>query len=148
MLSTCMHVSVTVAVSLLPSMASPFVGSQYTLTCTVTGADLLNAAISYRWFTDNTVVSGETQSTLSFSPLSLSDAGRYRCDVTVSSTLLSQSIIAMSNTQNLTLQSKYFSITMDYAKSAPIKSLGYNYSSCNTCNYYRIMYYCMYWVVL
>ena len=52
------------------------------------------------------MVSGETQSTLSFSSLSLSDAGRYRCDVTVSSTLLSRSITAMSNTQNLTLQSK------------------------------------------
>ena len=56
--------------------------------------------------------SGETQSTLSFSSLSLSDAGQYRCDVTVSSTLLSQSVTKMSNTQDLTLQSKYKSSPM------------------------------------
>ena len=89
-------------------MTNPVVGSQYILTCTVTitGADRLNPTITYQWFKDNTVVSGETQSTLSFSSLSLSDAGQYRCDVTVSSTLLSQPITKMSNTHDLTLQSK------------------------------------------
>ena len=56
--------------------------------------------------------SGETQSTLSFSSLSLSDAGQYRCDVTVSSTLLSQPVMNMSNTLDLTLQSKYNSSLM------------------------------------
>ena len=61
------------------------------------------------------MVSGETQSTLSFSSLSLSDAGQYRCDVTVSSTLLSQPITKMSNTHDLTLQSKYnFSLMFCY----------------------------------
>ena len=97
-------------------MASPAVGSQYTLNCTVTvtGADQLNATITYQWFKNNTVVSNETQSTLSFSSLSLSDAGQYRCDVTVSSTLLSQSITDKSNTHDLTLQSKYNSSLMIY----------------------------------
>ena len=94
-------------------MASPAVGIQYTLNCTVsiTGADRLIPTITYQWFKDNTVVSGETQSTLSFSSLRLSDAGQYRCDVTVSSTL---SIINMSNTQDLTLQGKFELRQYDY----------------------------------
>ena len=94
------------------SGGTPTVGESYSLTCTVTGADRLNPTISYQWFKNTAVVSGETQSTLSFSSLSLSDAGQYRCDVTVSSNLLSQSVMNMSNTQDLTLQSKYNSSLM------------------------------------
>ena len=91
-------------ISAMVSGGTPTVGKSYSLNCTVTGADRLNPTITYQWFKDSTVVSGET--TLSFSSLSLSDAGQYRCDVTVSSTLLSQPITKMSNTQDLTLQSK------------------------------------------
>ena len=93
-------------ITAMVSGGTPTVGESHSLTCTVTGADRLNPTISYQWFNkDNTMVSGETQSAISFSSLSLSDAGQYRCDVTVSSTLLSQSITNMSNTQDLTLQS-------------------------------------------
>ena len=101
-------------ITAMVSGGTPTVGESYSLTCTVTGADRLNPTITYQWFKDNTVVSltGETQSTLSFSSLSLSDAGQYRCDVTVSSTLLSQSVTKMSNTQDLTLQSRYNSSLM------------------------------------
>ena len=94
-------------ITAMVSGGTPTVRESYSLTCTVTGADRLNPMITYQWFKDNTAVSGETQSTLSFSSLSLSDTGQYRCDVTVISTLLSQPVINMSNTQDLTLQSKY-----------------------------------------
>ena len=61
------------------------------------------------------MVSGETQSSLSFSSLSLSDAGQYRCDITVSSTLLSRSITAMGNSLSLKLHSKYnYSLVICY----------------------------------
>ena len=61
------------------------------------------------------MVSGETQSSLSFSSLSLSDAGQYRCDITVSSTLLSRSITAMGNSLYLDLHSKYnYSLVICY----------------------------------
>ena len=93
-------------ITAMVSGGTPAVRESYSLTCTVTGADRLNPMITYQWFQDNTMVSGETQSNLSFTSFSLSDAGQYRCDVTVSSTLLSQSITKMSNTQDLTLQSK------------------------------------------
>ena len=93
-------------ITAMVSGGTPTVGESYSLTCTVTGAGQLNPTITYQWFKGTALVSGETQSTLSFSSLSLSDAGQYRCDVTVSSTILSQSITKMSNTQDLTLQSK------------------------------------------
>ena len=96
----------TAMVTVMVSGGTPTLGESYPLTCTVTGADRLNPTVTYQWFKNTAVVSGETQSTLSFSSLSLSDAGQYRCDVTVSSTLLSQSITKMSNTQDLTFQSK------------------------------------------
>ena len=102
-------------ITTMVSGGTPTVGESYSLNCTATGADRLNATITYQWFKDNTMISGETQSTLSFSSLSLSDAGQYRCDVTVSSTLLSQPVMNMSNTQDLTLQSKYnFSLMFCY----------------------------------
>ena len=99
-------------VTAMVSGGTPTVGESYSLTCTVTGAGRLIPTITYQWFKNNTVVSGETQSTLSFSSLSLSDAGQYRCRVTVSSTLLSQSITKMSSTHDLTLQSEYNSSLM------------------------------------
>jgi hypothetical protein len=65
----------------------------YSLTCTVTGAEgLTDAMMTYQWRKNNAVVSGQTMATLSFSPLSSSDAGSYTCQATVASSLLSASI--------------------------------------------------------
>ena len=88
------------------SGATPTIGESYSLTCTATGADQLNPTIIYQWFKDNTVVSDETQSTLSFSSLSLSNTGQYRCDVTVSSTLLHRKIFNSSYPYQLVIPSK------------------------------------------
>ena len=95
---------------------TPTVGENYSLTCTVTGADQLNHTITYQWFKDNTTISGETQSTLSFSSLRVSDTGKYRCFVTVSSTLLSHSISETSNTWDLDLQSKFIIIVLIFVQ--------------------------------
>ena len=84
----------------------------YTLTCSVTGAENLSPTITYQWTRDigTTQTQVETNSnTLSFSPLSLSDAGRYTCDVTVSSPYLNSDIMAASvpgNSPSVTFQSK------------------------------------------
>ena len=88
------------------SGGTPTVGESYSLTCTVTGAVRLYPTIAYQWFKNNTEVSGETQSTLSFSSLSLSDAGQYRCDVTVGSALLNRDIANSSNPIQLVIPSK------------------------------------------
>ena len=84
----------------------------YTLTCTVTGAENLSPTITYQWTRDNGTTQtqvGTNSNTLSFSPLSLSDAGRYTCDVTVGSSYLNSDIMAASipgNSLSVTFQSK------------------------------------------
>ena len=67
------------------------VGSVYSLTCTVTGAERLTdagAMVTYQWLKNGAVVSDQTMATLSFSPLTFSDAGRYTCQMTITSSLL------------------------------------------------------------
>ena len=38
---------------------------------------------AYQWRKDSTVLAGESRALLSFSPLTVSDAGQYTCEVTV-----------------------------------------------------------------
>ena len=65
----------------------------YSLTCAVTGAErLTDAMVTYQCFKNGAMVSNQTMATLSFSPLSISDAGRYNCQATVISSLLSAPI--------------------------------------------------------
>jgi hypothetical protein len=69
------------------------VGSMYSLICTVTGAERLTGAMmTYQWLKNGAVISGQTMATLSFSPLTFSDAGSYTCQATVTSSLLSAPI--------------------------------------------------------
>ena len=84
----------------------------YTLTCAVTGAGILSPTITYQWTRDNGTTQtqvGTNSNTLSFSLLSLSDAGRYTCGVTVSSPYLNSDIMAASipgTSPSVTFQSK------------------------------------------
>ena len=89
-------------------VATPMAGSMYSLTCNVTGAETLSGVNkTYQWFKDGVLVSGQTMETLSFNPLSFSDAGRYTCQATVTSSLLSGPITAnSSNSENVTLRSE------------------------------------------
>jgi hypothetical protein len=82
----CLGTSVSVQVT--GSVATPALGQSYSLTCEVVGASGPIAPSAYQWRKDGTVVS--TGSTLSFStPLSLSDAGQYTCQVSVDGMMLS-----------------------------------------------------------
>ena len=125
-------------ITAIVSGGTPTVGENYSLTCTVTGADRLNPTITYRWFKNTALVSGERQTRFLFPSLSLSDAGQYRCRVTVSSTLLSQSTIVLSNTQDLTRQSKRnnsysrFMITSSFSDCCLISFSSTSY--CYDCN--------------
>ena len=84
----------TITVSVSSSVATPMVGSIYPLICTVTGAErLTDAMVTYQWAKNGVEVSaGQTMATLSFSPLTCSHAGRYTCQATVTSNLLSAPI--------------------------------------------------------
>ena len=79
-----------------------------TLTCDVSGADNLNSTITYQWIRDNgsTQISVGTNSN-TFSPLRLSDAGDYTCNI--SSILLDNSVSA-SNTQSVMIQSELINL--------------------------------------
>ena len=98
-----------ITVTVTAGVATPMPGSMYSLTCTVTGAEgLTNSTTNYQWFKNGEVVSGQTMETLSFTPLSFSDAGGYTCQATVMSNLLSGPITMNStNTVEVPLTRKY-----------------------------------------
>ena len=75
--------------------------SGYSLTCDVTGDENLSSTRTYQWTMDNGTTQtqvGTNSNSLSFSSLSLSDAGQYTCSVTVSSLYLDGNAIASSVT--------------------------------------------------
>ena len=83
--------------------------SGYSLTCGVGGVANLNPSIIYQW-TKNNGTQTQIQvrpdpKILSFSPLRLSDAGRYTCQVTVSSPYLKNNF-TLINSHDVTLQSE------------------------------------------
>ena len=93
--------SITVRVD--ADVATPLAGSMYSLTCTVTGADrLTGSTITYQWFKDDVMVPAQTMETFSFTSLFFSDAGRYTCQATVMSSLLSGPITT-NNSVDVTL---------------------------------------------
>ena len=108
-LCKCLFLSLAPPVSVLISDggATPTAGQNYQLTCSVTGAENLNAVITYRWTSNDG--SGQSQvgtnsSTLSFTPLRLSDAGSYVCGVTITSSYLSSDITAAMDSLNIRTQ--------------------------------------------
>ena len=74
----------------------------YSLTCEVTVDASLNPSITYQWTKNNgTQTQVGADRLLSFSPLRLSDAGRYTCQATVS-----PCIIVIMDTEDIALQSE------------------------------------------
>ena len=71
-------------VTLTGSGGAQVVGENYTLTCNVTGG--VTTAFAYRWFRNGSLCNETSTSTLSFSPLRVTDSGVYSCEGTRSST--------------------------------------------------------------
>ena len=88
-------------------------GNNYVLTCDVSGEETLSSTLAYQWTRDNGTTQaqvGKNSRILSFSPLSLSDAGRYTCSVNVSSPYLNSNIVAATsgtNSQTIVFQSEF-----------------------------------------
>ena len=80
-----------------------------TLTCDVSGAGNLNPTIEYRWTRNGEAVPDGSSSTLTLSPLTLSSAGEYVCNVTVRSSLLSNDI-STGTPQRVDIQSELTSL--------------------------------------
>ena len=116
-----MSMSFTIYISFFPApilsvkittSGAPVLGQNgYSLTCSVSGATNLNSSITYQWTKTNGTQTqlqsdGADPKVLSFSPLRLSDAGRYTCQAIVSSPYLNSDITRMDS-QDVTLQSKF-----------------------------------------
>ena len=83
----------------------------YTLTCDVFGADRLNPTITYQWTRNDERVPGGSSRILNLPPLSLSIAGNYTCNVTISSALLTSGMPASAGTpQRVEIQSELTSL--------------------------------------
>ena len=73
-----------VTVQITGSVATPALGQSYSLTCEVSRGPISSGPVSaYQWRKGDTMMLSEAGPTLSFSSLSLSDAGQYTCQVTV-----------------------------------------------------------------
>ena len=93
-----LYIAPAIHVTVIVASDSAMVGSMYSLTCTITGAErLTDAVVTYQWRKNGTVVSDQQMATLSFSSLIISDAGNYTCQATVTSILLSNPIINTSS---------------------------------------------------
>ena len=65
------------------------------------------AMVTYQWLKNGAVVLDQTMATLSFSPLTFSDAGSYTCQATVTPSLLSDPITtSISNSVDVQLTCK------------------------------------------
>ena len=95
---------------LITSSGFAVVGMSYTLTCTVYGADNLEATIDPIGFTGPSTASGTgTSLLLPLGPLDLNDAGDYTCTATVSSGLLTNDIV-LTDTEEVNIPSESLSM--------------------------------------
>ena len=70
---------VSVFVQVYGTGVAPELGTGFELTCRVIGASISNA--NYQWQENGNIKPNENDQTLTFSSLSLSDAGQYTCIV-------------------------------------------------------------------
>ena len=69
-------------------------GQNHLLTCTASGGDSM--AYTYMWLKDGSLVSGQTSSTYSFSPLRVTDSGEYNCRVSLGSSNMTSGAVTIT----------------------------------------------------
>ncbi len=70
-------------------------------------AEIFQPTIVYKWLkNDEQQISNSQLSILSFDSLSLFDVAEYRCEVTLSSSLLSNDVLVSSGSYELTFERK------------------------------------------
>ena len=88
---TCTHTHTLAApsstVQITDSGSPPSPGQAYSLTCELTGVNGSLTSSAYQWKRGGNLVA--TEQSLSFSPLRLSDAGRYTCQFSLFGTVFS-----------------------------------------------------------
>ena len=93
----------------ITSSGSAVVEMSYTLTCTVSGADNLEATISIAFTGPNTDSGTGPTLQLPLGLLDLNDAGEYTCTATASSGLLTNSIVR-TGTEEVSIPSESLSM--------------------------------------
>ena len=102
-------------VRIIPS-GDPMLGESYTLTCKVLVAEHLCPSITYQWIKNNSTVTQleAPPNSLSFSPLRLSDAGQYNCQVTINSSPFKINNITVIGFHDIKFQSKLNSVCENF----------------------------------
>ena len=96
---------------LITSSGSAVLGMSYTLTCTVSGADNLEATIPIEITGPDSVSGTGTSLQLPLGLLTLFDAGEYTCTATVSSDLLTNNIL-LTDTEEVNIPSESLSMVV------------------------------------
>ena len=89
------------------ALGSPVFSKNLSLLCSVHEVEIFQPTIVYKWLkNDEQLASNINLFTLSFDTLTLSDEAEYRCEVTLSSSLLSHDVQVISGSYELTFESK------------------------------------------
>ena len=87
----------------------PTAGEDYSLICSVLGAENLSPIITYQWRKNNdSYLIGTNSASLSFTPARISDAGtNYSCSVTIVSSYLTDIVVLVTTSHRTRIQSKF-----------------------------------------
>ena len=98
------------------SMGNIMLGQAHELNCSASGAEKLNPTINYKWTKMNDTGTftevGTNSNILSLSPLYLSDAGSYSCEVTITSQGFLIGSITKENNTKLEIPSELINFTV------------------------------------
>ena len=83
-------------VAIVSTNAKPVtLGDNHTILCNVSGSTIIQQHINYKWWhfngTNSKEIEGRDSNTLTLSPLKLTNAGEYTCEVEIDSTEVSSS---------------------------------------------------------
>ena len=119
-------------------VSNNYLGQEQTLICSITGTDnLVIRTTTFQWTkyngTSSTLIQiqGNSNNTLYFSPLRVSDAGRYNCTARIDSDYLSGSIWSIPGSYEMSLHSKL--ISNNYSILTKNLSCTSSSSICCTC---------------
>ena len=107
----------TISVQVAENVPPTFGQSGYSLTCSAGGTaapGIVNPSIMYQWTKNNgtqtQIQVGGDPEILSFSPLRLSDAGQYTCEVMINSSYLNT--ITEMGFSNVAFPSEFYLVTI------------------------------------
>ena len=88
---------------------SAVAGEQYSITCSVMGADNLDATFKTEWQRPGgggSTIATQPSLTLPFTPLGQGDAGEYTCVARITTDLLLDSPVSLSDMLDITVEGK------------------------------------------